>query len=123
MAVSDRHDLRPLLQVKVTLVVERLGDAGEDVLQETAPNPLLKASMAALIPRLAVWAFRRECARPQDPEDSVEQSTVLGPRPPTTASCGTTARARGAQGFPIARQSPPAGQVVEPSSPVRLRAK
>ena len=70
MAIRDRHDFRTLaafrlpdtvpsllggcesavteclLDVKVALVVERLGNEGEDVLQHSGPNPLLKTPMA-----------------------------------------------------------------------------
>src|SRR6476620_8229181 len=82
MAVRDRHDFRPLaafrlpdtvpsllggcksavneclLHVKVALVVERLGNEGEDVLQHSGPNPLLKTPMAGLVRRVAVWQVR-----------------------------------------------------------------
>jgi hypothetical protein len=108
MAVSDRHVLRPLaafrladtepsllggretavneclLQVKVTLVVERLGDDGEDVLQHSGPNPLLKTPMAGLVRRVAVWQVRPRGAGPQDPQDAIEHGTVLPPRAPST---------------------------------------
>src|SRR5262249_33729492 len=73
MAVSDLHNLRPLAafrlpdtapsllggretaineclpQMKVAFVVERRGNDGEDVLQHSGLNPLLKTPMAGLV--------------------------------------------------------------------------
>jgi hypothetical protein len=91
MPVSDRHDLRPLAtfrlpdtgpallrgretavneglpQVKAALVVERLGNDGEDVLQHSGLNPLLKTPMAGLVRGVAVWQVRPRGPCPQDP--------------------------------------------------------
>ena len=108
MPVRYRHDLRPLAafrladaepsllggcetavneclpQVKVTLIMERLSDDGEDVLQHSGPNPLLKTPMAGLVRRVAVWQVRLGSAGPQDPQDAIEHRTVLLPRTPST---------------------------------------
>ena len=68
-----------LAQVKVALMMECLSEDLEHVLQDTAPNPLLKAPMAGLVRRIALGKVSARSPSAQDPEYSVEHCAVLPP--------------------------------------------
>ena len=83
------------LQVQIAFVEECLGEDLEDAPQHARADPLLKPAVACLIRRIPVWQVGPRGAGLQDPQNAIEDGTVLPPRAPSTV---VSARQLGLEG-------------------------
>ena len=82
-----------LLQLQLPSGLQLFRQATQDAFQLALPHPLLEATMASLVRRIARWQVVPRRARAQDPQDAVHDGPRIGPRP--AAPIRATARAEG----------------------------
>jgi hypothetical protein len=79
-----------LTEINFAAVAEIFGQSLKQAIESPAALPLLKAPVTRLIRRVSRREIGPGGARPEDPQDAVEDGARVGPR--ATTSIGTAAR-------------------------------
>jgi len=79
-----------LTEIDFAAVAEILGETLQQPIESAAALPLLKATVARLVGRIACGEIVPRRARPQDPEDAIEDRASVAERPAT--AIGTAPR-------------------------------